>query len=122
MRRRGPRAAQPAPPGALAFGEDDEPLGQAVVAGAGGEVVRGIGFLEDEDLASDERVGGQRGAQEVGIETRTAAAGHGRNSREKSMARAEWVSAPTLIHCTPVSAMARTVSRWTPPLASNWTG
>ena len=37
-----------------------------------------------------------------------------------STARAEWVSAPTEMKSTPVSAMARTVARVTPPLASVW--
>src|SRR5439155_13041411 len=39
-------------------------------------------------------------------------------SSPMSRAGAEWVSAPTEITSTPVSAMARTVSRVTPPLAS----
>src|SRR5215203_7352494 len=39
-------------------------------------------------------------------------------SRPISTARAEWVSAPTDIKSTPVSAIARTVSKRTPPLAS----
>src|SRR5690606_8833264 len=39
-------------------------------------------------------------------------------SRPRSSARAEWVSAPTEITSTPVSAIARTVSRVTPPDAS----
>src|SRR5690349_5151380 len=40
------------------------------------------------------------------------------SSMEMSMARAEWVRAPTGMISTPVSAMARTVSRLTPPEAS----
>src|SRR5205823_11821142 len=39
-------------------------------------------------------------------------------SRERSIAGAEWVSAPTLIESTPVSATAATVPRLTPPDAS----
>ena len=44
--------------------------------------------------------------------------GH-RTSRETSRARAEWVSAPTEMKSTPVSAIARTVSSDTPPDASS---
>ena len=40
------------------------------------------------------------------------------SSSETSSERAEWVSAPTEISSTPVSAMARMVSRVTPPEAS----
>ena len=44
--------------------------------------------------------------------------GHASKSRPMSTARAECVSAPTEIKSTPVWAMARTVFRFTPPLAS----
>src|SRR6185503_14307129 len=39
-------------------------------------------------------------------------------SRPISTALAEWVNAPTEMKSTPVSAIARTVARLTPPLAS----
>ena len=42
-----------------------------------------------------------------------------RSSSATSAAGAEWVSAPIEIRCTPVSATARTLARWTPPLASS---
>ena len=46
--------------------------------------------------------------------------GHGAcTSSETSRERAEWVSAPTEIESTPVSAMARTFSSVTPPEASS---
>src|SRR6185369_1733195 len=44
--------------------------------------------------------------------------GHQSKSRARSSAGAEWVSAPTEIQFTPVSAIGRTVSRLTPPDAS----
>ena len=43
----------------------------------------------------------------------------GCQSRPKSSETAEWVSAPTLMRSTPVSAIFRTVSRSTPPDASS---
>lgn len=42
-------------------------------------------------------------------------------SSDRSIAGAEWVSAPTEMRSTPVSAMARTRSRLTLPLASSRT-
>src|SRR5439155_6174180 len=43
---------------------------------------------------------------------------HSAKSNPMSTARAEWVSAPTEMKSTPVFAMARTVFKLTPPLAS----
>src|SRR5437868_8597648 len=45
----------------------------------------------------------------------------GVSSSERSIAGAEWVSAPTEMKSTPVAAMRRTVFKFTPPLASNFT-
>ena len=43
------------------------------------------------------------------------------SSSEKSIAGAEWVSAPIETKSTPVAAICRTLRRLTPPLASNFT-
>src|SRR5260221_11566675 len=58
--------------------------------------------------------GGAQGGENLGVN------GHGSKSRPISTARAEWVSAPTEMKSTPVSAMARMLARLTPPLASVW--
>ena len=55
---------------------------------------------------------------EVAVRSRCSALPASR-SRLTSSAGAEWVSAPTLMKSTPVSATARTVSRVIPPLASS---
>src|SRR5438034_1173532 len=71
--------------------------------------------------------GGEFAARQVdrcgaqGREQRRVERAHGSNSSEKSIARAECVSAPTEMKSTPVAAICGTVSRVTPPLASNFT-
>src|SRR4030095_7957481 len=52
-------------------------------------------------------------------EQRNVESAHGSSSSEKSIAGAECVSAPTEIKSTPVAAIAGTLLRVTPPLASN---
>src|SRR5215472_5829219 len=56
--------------------------------------------------------GRTQGSQDPSVQT------HKSKSNAMSTARAEWVKAPTEIKSTPASAIARTLSRVTPPLAS----
>ena len=97
------------------------------VVRAGLDVVTGLAKVLDtgpDRSPGDSQILGQCGSGDASLSGsphcgQNASVGiHGRKSKPMSTARAEWVSAPIEIKLTPVSATARTVASWMPPLAS----